>query len=435
MIVISFNVIMVNVTRSEIIYVWLCAGLLSACSVKRNEATSENTEASHQAQDVFQFDIDTTRRVPSKAIVANDGLYYIRPFFGYKKFIFREEPLIKSKGNDEVVEVENDVEDGPESWMELFGPTRIWASSVLSPSGKANYEAANLFSDNGAWCEGVEGNGIGESVSIEFPGKGYYGPYTVVNTLTILNGYSRSRQLWNDNGRVKTLKLYVDNIPYAYLELLDTLEYQTFDLGRVFSRSGVNFILKFEIIDVYPGAKYDDVALSEFEFNGEGHLCLEASTEISMSDGTTRSIEELKEGDWIISVDPNSKEVVNSQVLNVAVVPHNNLVEIWLDEGVIRLTDDHPLLTIGGEWAVVKPINKTGCVKLVSGTTLAFINNGETKGAFVREIVNVKGIHFTYSIVHTSTDLPFLSNGLLTSIGYSKWGAAPPNRIKVLEQP
>jgi hypothetical protein len=188
-------------------------------------------------------------------------------------------------------------------------------------------------------------------------------------------------------------------------------------------------------MDVYPGAKYEDVALSEFEFNGEGHLCLDAATDISMADGTIKSIEELIEGEWIISVDPISKEVVHSQVLSMAMIPHNNLVEIRLDEGVIRITDNHPLLTFDGEWTVVKPTKSAGHLKLVPGIDLAYFQNGKIKGVTVREMIYVPGVHFTYSIVRTSSDLPFLANGLLTSIVYSRSGVILSERSEVLNQP
>ena len=43
-----------------------------------------------------------------------------------------------------------------------------------------------------------------------------------------MNGYAKSEKTWEENGRVKTLLMYVEDQPYAYLELEDILKPQYF---------------------------------------------------------------------------------------------------------------------------------------------------------------------------------------------------------------
>ncbi|MCQ2251409.1 MAG: hypothetical protein MJZ66_09900, partial [Bacteroidales bacterium] len=61
------------------------------------------------------------------------------------------------------------VGDG-DGWYNAGGPSSVTASSHLAPQGKYTYEAkcAHDFSLITPWCEGVEGNGIGEWLLYKF---------------------------------------------------------------------------------------------------------------------------------------------------------------------------------------------------------------------------------------------------------------------------
>lgn len=149
------------------------------------------------------------------------------------------------------------------SWYCSGIVSEVTSSSALS--AKYAGENAHDFSILNAWAEGVPGGGVGEYLLYTFPGES--APVTIVE---ILNGYTKTKKAWKNNGRVKRLKMYYNGKPYAILELKDTRSLQSFNVGRLgpFEAAAPDWTLKFEILDVYPGDKYDDTVITELYFGG-----------------------------------------------------------------------------------------------------------------------------------------------------------------------
>lgn len=140
----------------------------------------------------------------------------------------------------------------------------VTASSALADRYAA--EKAHDFSIVTAWVEGVEGNGEGEYIKYAFPGT-----CPRITTVLIHNGYVKNWDVWRDNGRVKKLLMYYNDEPYAILNLQDTMGLQSFDvgvLGYEDKDSAPAWSIKFEILEVYPGKKYEDTAITEIYFDG-----------------------------------------------------------------------------------------------------------------------------------------------------------------------
>ena len=140
----------------------------------------------------------------------------------------------------------------------------VTASSALGEKYAA--EKAHDFSIVTAWVEGVEGNGEGEYIKYAFPGT-----CPRITTVLIHNGYVKNWDVWRDNGRVKKLLMYYNDEPYAILNLQDTMGLQSFDvgvLGYEDKDSAPAWSIKFEILEVYPGKKYEDTAITELYFDG-----------------------------------------------------------------------------------------------------------------------------------------------------------------------
>jgi hypothetical protein len=167
--------------------------------------------------------------------------------------------------------------------------------------GQGKYGVIRAFDKDysTAWVEGKDGSGIHQSI------------YIVVaedrKTINLFNGYGKTPELYQKNNRVKKLKLsclvaispegYVSETSISYqtlayeedyfLNLKDTFALQSFpfpfsseqqntfrdscikkfnnefnyDIGRT------DFILKMEIIEIYPGSQWDDTCISEVFFN------------------------------------------------------------------------------------------------------------------------------------------------------------------------
>ena len=143
----------------------------------------------------------------------------------------------------------------------------VKASSCLKPTSKFNYEAENAhdFNHESVWVEGAKGQGIGEYLVYEFAGA-----CPRITTVKILNGHVKSEKAWRENSRVKKLRMYYKNEPYAILELEDSRTEQDFEVGVLGPHDGnaPKWTLKFEILEVYPGSKYQDTVISELWFDG-----------------------------------------------------------------------------------------------------------------------------------------------------------------------
>lgn len=150
----------------------------------------------------------------------------------------------------------------------------VRTSSFLSSQGKNAYSDKNLkdFNYKTAWVEGVEGYGIGEVIEFDFAPD-----HPRVTSIIIANGYVKSKTAWENNSRVKKLKMYLNDTPYAILNLLDKYAEQSFEVSPLGNSDREDYEklknlppwkLKFEILEVYEGKKYKDTAISEFYFDG-----------------------------------------------------------------------------------------------------------------------------------------------------------------------
>lgn len=152
------------------------------------------------------------------------------------------------------------------SWYCGGGPDSLSASSFLPEHKGISYSFENIhdLSFKHAWVEGVKGYGIGEYVEYHFNPKS-----PRVTDVIVANGYVKSEKAWRENSRVKELLMYINNEPFAMLQLRDERSEQHFSFEPIGRYSETEkWVIKFEIKDVYKGDKYDDTVISEIYFNG-----------------------------------------------------------------------------------------------------------------------------------------------------------------------
>ena len=144
-------------------------------------------------------------------------------------------------------------------------PIEIWGgaasfctSSELSPQSGNRYGALNLFDNDPktAWVEGLDDEGIGEYLAIEFDDR------RDVQAIDLLNGYTKSERLFYRNGRVRTLRVTGSNGARAEVTLRDDGNWQRIELDGFDDVSW----LRLEIGSVYSGSHYTDTAMSELRF-------------------------------------------------------------------------------------------------------------------------------------------------------------------------
>jgi hypothetical protein len=150
-------------------------------------------------------------------------------------------------------------------------PQSVTASSELKQQGGNTYTARNArdFSYKTAWVEGVPGPGIGEYLVYTFPPEA-----SRIVEIIVANGYIKSERAYRDNGRVKKLQVYWNDEPFGILHLEDRRSAQHFYVPEIGHADRTNlsilppWTLKFEILEVYKGAKYDDTVIAEIFFEG-----------------------------------------------------------------------------------------------------------------------------------------------------------------------
>lgn len=131
-----------------------------------------------------------------------------------------------------------------------FGKITMCASSVLAPQGGNTYGPENLIgraeNEGKAWCEGVPGPGIGESITQKLDGA-----YTA-RSVSIVNGYAKSEEAFRSIGRIKRATIETSRGTKATVTLKDSREPQRVN----FPKGKVSWV-KLIIAEVYPGTHAD----------------------------------------------------------------------------------------------------------------------------------------------------------------------------------
>jgi hypothetical protein len=139
-----------------------------------------------------------------------------------------------------------------------LGNAQVCASSTLNQQKSNTYGLTNLFDGdrNTAWVEGAPGNGEGQQISVSFDA-----PVTI-NEIVLINGYAKSSKSFNDNARIQNLSIQSSTNISGDIALLDQSQDQSYTIKGL---ENVEWIT-FGIGSVYPGAKWQDTAISEIRF-------------------------------------------------------------------------------------------------------------------------------------------------------------------------
>ncbi|MDR2148552.1 MAG: hypothetical protein LBE91_19100 [Tannerella sp.] len=320
-----------------------------------------------------------------------------------------------------------------------------WVDSISASSYlKSNRSTINYLPQNAhnetyktAWVEGVEGYGIGEYITYHFS---WNNPR--ITTIHIANGYVKSEQAYRENSRVKKLKMYINDKPIAILNLEDRRVVQFFGFEPIgMGKMGLSdnehqnqdwteleklpdWTIKFEIIEVYPGDKYDDTAITEISFDGIDVHCFGAGTQILMSDNSLKNIELIQAGDAVKSYDFENEKLMDSKVTRLVSATHSNLLKLKFADNEIITTADHPFWTERNVWSAVNAEKANGNyfqetkVESLSVGDKIFIP-GKNIFSEIIEIKNINGRQMTYTIELSESD-NFIANGMLVKTEIAK---------------
>lgn len=289
------------------------------------------------------------------------------------------------------------------------GVNPLRASSTLANQGKFNYNIKNIndFNPMTAWVEGKQDYGIGEYFEIK-----------AVGINVIYNGYQASPLAWIENSRVKKFKVYKNNIPLCYLELTDEMGSQAFELpdhNRI--NSSKEYIYKFEIVDIYKGTKWKDVAISEITLTG---CCVAESSSIKASSNNV-VIANLEKGAIVKTIDMESGILSNTEVLKVFKQRHLSLLKINCGVNEIELTSNHPLYikdfgfsSINRYMEIKKIFNYKDLINKIE-LGIWDDSNCQIKFEKVKSIELITGVFETVTIGKLYQGNTFITNGFISS--------------------
>lgn len=136
----------------------------------------------------------------------------------------------------------------------------IIASSTLEPT--LSYHPNLLFDTRKefVWVEGNENAGEGETLTFQLEEE------VEISALELWNGYQRSKSHFNGNTRLKSFEFGVVGDSMITYQVKSKMGKQLVQLKEPIR--GSNFILR--VKEVFPGAKYKDLAISELRlYNGK----------------------------------------------------------------------------------------------------------------------------------------------------------------------
>lgn len=309
------------------------------------------------------------------------------------------------------------------SWYCAGGPYKITSSSSLQDEGKITYLPDNIhdFDLFTAWVPDISNGAIGKKINFHFK------PFSPrVNEIIIWNGYIKNSDLWKANSRVAKFKMIINGKPAAILELKDVNNIQSFKINPIQSNDSTkDLILTLEILEVYKGTKYNDVAVSEINFSGLDVHCFVAGTQITMADYSTKNIEQITKGDIVMMFDNNTKKLVKTQVSELIQARHSNLIKLKFSDREIITTDDHPFWIADKNWASLNPTKSnnnydqdTDIKKLIVGDKIFVASENRFIDVIDIEIITDEQMTFTLEL---TTGNNFIANGLLVKTEKPKW--------------
>ena len=137
----------------------------------------------------------------------------------------------------------------------------VSASSELVETkfaGKFLYSPANILDGdfNNTWCESVDGDGIGETITVEFSEPVSF------DEIQLVNGFA-AKDSWEINNRIKVLE--ISQVAGEHIQCKEyTLEDGIKDWQSIkFEHAQTAQTIKFKIVDVYKGTQYEDTCLDD----------------------------------------------------------------------------------------------------------------------------------------------------------------------------
>lgn len=186
---------------------------------------------------------------------SNGEVVHITYFKGYDNYDQQSHSI-----NHDILQDDDEYTD--EIKLTMFNS--VSASSTLnnqSSQGKIfTYYAENLIDNDldTCWAEGANGTGVGEKIVIKSATE------QNVHGLYIDNGYCKNENVYNDNNRLKSIKISFDDGSYSIVNFADGYDKSHSQIWIDDKHKSVKTkTITIEILDVYKGPDEKDTCITE----------------------------------------------------------------------------------------------------------------------------------------------------------------------------
>lgn len=224
-------------------------------SIKDNEDEEETIELEKESLTVavgdivyIEANIDCTYSVKDKSICSVDSFGTVKGLkAGSTTVTCTADNKTKATCKITVKEKENEIE------IESYE-----ASSTLLAENY-DYSVKNVFDQNcnTCWVEGAEDDGLGQSITVHFKNK------VKINHLFIVNGISKTNELYLKNNRLKQAILTFDDGNQEIINIEDIYNQKQEISFATHETQSVTISIK----EVYRGSKYQDTCISELGYS------------------------------------------------------------------------------------------------------------------------------------------------------------------------
>lgn len=164
--------------------------------------------------------------------------------------------------------------------------------------------------------------------------------------------------------------------------------------------------------------------LDEGAFLGNLGTCFAAGTEITMSDGSLKRIEDIEVGDMVLSYNLEKMDSESDEVLELYSPTNDNLMEMIFSDGtVIHSTFDHPYYIKDKGWCSLKPdvtkelitnITEVGLLEI--GDICYVLKDGELTEVEFLGSQRLTTFQRTYTIKKLKKNNAFFAEGVLVGV-------------------
>lgn len=149
--------------------------------------------------------------------------------------------------------------------------------------------------------------------------------------------------------------MYVQGREYAILNLEDSYAEQKFVIPPIKYMKEVkdksylkDLLIRFEIMEVYKGEKYDDTVISDILFQANEGFAFEENTKVMMANGSLKEIKNIKVGDKIATL--NNNKIATAKVIDIDKEPiyTGDMIVIDFGDKEINTTEKQVFFTEKG---------------------------------------------------------------------------------------